>query len=549
MTSALAPEVFDTAIVVVQQRARKRQYVEDPVLWAEEYLGIQLWSKQREILYAVRDNRKVAVAAGHGVGKSFVAAVLMAWWIDVHPLGADETGAPQTFVASTAPFSDQISAILWNNLRILHALSKARFDDGKVDHPLPGYITGENKWKTDDGLIIGQGRKPPDNQTDSGYQGLHATYLLAIGDEAAGLGADMIDALGNITTGPHNRLLLIANPTDPSSAMAKIWKQQMDTWVRMHISVFDSPRVTGEEGFDISKAPALSGQEYIDEKLDEWGEDDPRYQSRVLGQWAFDAGNNVFTDVDLARAAGAYVMPDPSGVVYFGCDIARMGLDSSFIYSRRLGEVWETDPETGHPTKATGQPGSQLRYVDSWSKKPLVTGDLDNPGTAEKIHLHALAMGAKVVLVDAAGLGSGVIDGLAMHNTGQYVVIEVFGSAAPSDKRAYVNSRAEIYFEMKKQMFANAFDLDPKDADLFDELRLIVYEYTERGARKIESKDSMKKRGVKSPDRADALSYAAMDAAAILDNPLLGVEKGEKLEMDPWQAAFDDEFGELVLPW
>lgn len=549
MTSALAPEVFDAAIALVQQRARKRQYVEDPVLWAQEYLGIQLWSKQREILYTVRDNRKTAVAAGHGVGKSFVAAVLMAWWIDVHPLGADETGAPQTFVASTAPFSDQISAILWNNLRILHALSKARFDDGKVDHALPGYITGENKWKTNDGLIIGQGRKPPDNQTDSGYQGLHATYLLAIGDEAAGLGADMIDALGNITTGPHNRLLLIANPTDPSSAMAQIWKKKMDTWVRMHLSVFDSPRITGEEGFDVSKAPALSGQEYIDEKLDEWGEDDPRYQSRVLGQWAFDAGNNVFTDVDLARAAGAYVLPDPSGIVYIGCDVARMGLDASFIYARREGEVWATDPETGKPTKPTGQRGAQLRYVDSWSKTPLVTNDFDTPGTAEKIHQHALAIGAKFVMVDAAGLGQGVIDGLAIHNTGQYLVVEVYGSASSSDSRAYLNARAQVYFDMKKQMFANAFDLDPEDAHLFDELRIIVYEYTERGARKIESKDSMKKRGAKSPDRADALSYAALDITAITDNPLSGIEKGEKLQMDPWESAFEDEFGVLELPW
>lgn len=547
----LAPAVFDAALDYIGQRAKKRAYLHDPVLWAREYLGIQLWSKQREILYTVRDNRKTAVAAGHGVGKSFVAAVLMAWWIDVHPLGADETGAPQTFVASTAPFSDQISAILWNNLRILHGLSKARFDRGEVDHPLPGYITGDNKWKLADGTLIGQGRKPPDNKTDSGYQGLHATYLLAIGDEAAGLGVDMIDALGNITTGPHNRMLLIANPTDPSSAMAQIWKTNNPLWVRMHISVFDSPRVTGEEGFDTSKAPALSGQEYIDEKREEWGEDDPRYISRVMGQWAFDAGNNLFTDVDLARAAGTYVLPDPDGVPFFGCDIARMGADATYVYVRRPGEVWDVDPETGRPTNRTGRRGQQIRYLDSWVKAPLMTGDLTNPGTAERIHNHAIALGAKWIMVDAAGLGSGVVDGLAMHNKGQYTVIEVFGSAAPTDKRAFVNARAETYFDLKRRMFAREIDLDETgDSPLFDEMRTIVYEYTDRGQRKIESKDSMKRRGVKSPDRADAVNYASLDITPITENPLAGIEKGTRIEVDPWEEGLhSDVFGEIEMPW
>ena len=153
---------------------KRFRYRNDPVLWAKDILDVELWSKQREIAYAVRDNRNVAVAAGHGIGKSHLAAVLACWWIDVHPLD-------EVFVASTAPFAPQISAILWKNMRIFHGIAKRRYKEGIIDHPLPGYITGENEWKTDAGIIIGQGRKPPDNQTDSGYQGLHAVYLLAIG--------------------------------------------------------------------------------------------------------------------------------------------------------------------------------------------------------------------------------------------------------------------------------------------------------------------------------------------------------------------------------
>lgn len=542
--------------------ARKQRYLHDPVLWAKDFLGIQLWSKQREILYSVRDNRKVAVAAGHGVGKSYVAAVLMAWWIDVHPIGADDSGAPLTFVASTAPFADQISAILWNNVRILHALAKARHQEWRrrvesgqdvgdyaaCDHELVGYITGDNKWKTDDGLLIGQGRKPPDNKTDSGYQGLHATYLLAIGDEAAGLGKDMIDALGNITTAKNNRLLLIANPTDPTSPMALIWKKKMKGWIRMHISVRDSPLITNEPGFDISRAEGLSGQDYIDEKEEEWGKDDPRFIARVDGQWAFDAGNNLFTDVDLARAGNTVVLPDPDSPIYFGCDIARMGADATFIYARRVGEVWTTDPQTGKPVEQTGKIGLHVRHLDHWIKAPLVGSDPANLGSAQRIHAHALAEGATVIMVDASGLGSGVIDGLAELNQGNYEVIEVFGGAASSDSRAFINARAEQYFELKRKMFAHEIDLDPKDTDLFDELRTVVYEFNDQGVRKIESKDSMKKRGVKSPDRADALWYAAMDVSAIVENPLAGVKPGEKLALDVYDML-DDELESLDMPW
>jgi hypothetical protein len=520
---------------------RKRRYLDDPVLWAQEYLGVQLWSKQREILYSIRDNRKTAVAAGHGVGKSYVAAIAMAWWIDVHPLGADSSGAPQTFVASTAPFQDQISAILWNNVRILHALSKARFKRGEVDHPLPGYITGDNKWKMDDGTLIGQGRKPPDNKTDSGYQGLHATYLLAIGDEAAGLGSDMIDALGNITTGAHNRLLLIANPTDPTSAMANIWKKKLKDWVRMHISVFDSPLITREPGFDIARAEGLSGQDYIDEKRDEWGEEDPRYIARVLGQWAFDAGNNLFAETDLARAANTVVMPDPEARPRHGWDIARSGKDATVGYRMLEGEIWETDPETGKPTKGTGRRGIQIRYIDHWFKAPLVGSDPDNPSSASRINAYAVGEGCPFIAVDATAMGAGVVDGLRDldFGKGKYAVFEYWASGAPTDRRAYTNARAQHYFDLKDKCFRGEVDLDPKDEQLFDELRGIVYEYDSKGAKKIESKDDMRKRGVKSPDFADAAIYASFDATPLTENPLAGMRPGEIIPVDPRQIGLE----------
>lgn len=503
------------ALVERERRQRSQSWATDPVLWAHDYLGVRLWSKQKEILYSIRDNRNTAVAAGHGVGKSFVAAIAMAWWVDVHP-------PTETFVASTAPFQDQITAILWNNLRGLYLKAKQRFDKGLVDHPLPGYVTGDNKIKLENGLMLGQGRKPPDSKTDSGYQGLHAKYLLAIGDEAAGLSEDMINALGNITTGAENRVLLIANPTDPNSAMAQIWKKELSDWNRMHISVWDAPPITGESGFPEDVLGGMSGMDYVNGMKERWGEEDAHYITRVLGQWAFESGNNLFSEADLARAVNTVVVPDPTPFIHFGCDIARMGPDSTYVYSYVEGEVWECDPETNKPIKPSGERGGQLRFVTTWSKAPLVSKDPSNLGSAERIHTAALANGTSVVAVDASGLGVGAIDGLKNLNEGEYVIVEVYGSAPPTDKRAYTNIRAEQYFRMKQMMHAGLLDIDSSDESLLEEFRGIVYEYSRNGQIKMESKDDMKRRGAKSPDRADAAWYACYDVDALLYGPQAG---------------------------
>ncbi len=525
---------------------RKRLYVNDPVLWAEEMLGVRLWSKQKEILYSIRDNHNTAVAAAHSVGKSFIASVAMAWWADVHPV-------QDVKIISTAPTFNQVTSILWDNLRKWHIESKRRHEEHKSrletgqdlgeyaanDHALPGYITSGNVWKTELGFEIGFGRKPPDNLLDSAFQGIHAPFLLVIGDEAAGLPEELVDALGNNATGSANRVLLIANPTNPLSAMAKIWtdEKKRSIWTTMNISLLDSAVVQKEPGFENAEEDGMSGWGYINEKKLDWGEEDPRYISRVLGEWAFDSGNTVFAEIDLARASDTVVVPDPNSPIWHGWDIARMGKDSTIGYRCQEGEVWDTDEETGEPTEPTGRRGIQIRLIEEWRKVPLVSSDPANLGSAERIDIHAIGEGCSLVKVDAAGLGSGVIDGLtdiAYKENRHYGVLEIFGQAAPSDRRAYDNMRVEQFFELKRRAYAAELDLDPKDTRLFDELRGVVYEYTTKGARKIESKDDMKKKGKKSPDAADALWYAALDAG-FGSQQLAGTMDGDVVRMDPWE--------------
>ena len=55
-----------------------------PHKWAKDKLSAELWSKQVEIMNAVRDNRRVAIHSRHRIGKSFISSLIAFWWIDTH---------------------------------------------------------------------------------------------------------------------------------------------------------------------------------------------------------------------------------------------------------------------------------------------------------------------------------------------------------------------------------------------------------------------------------------------------------------------------------
>lgn len=520
-------------------------YFTDVALWCHDRLGIDLWYKQVEASNAVVHNKNVAIKAGHGVGKSFWAAMLTCWWIDTRPI-------ERVFVATTAPSADQVTGILWREIRKAYQLShKLAKQDPDRYSPLPGYITQDNKWKDDLGNIIAQGRKPPDNKAEDAFQGFHDGHVLAIGDEACGLSASMIDGLANITSNNNSRRVLIGNPTNPLSHFGKIFKDNSGAWVLQTISVMDSPNFHGRGrcqchanepvglGMSADALGKLTNDEYVEDKKKEYGEDSPRYKSRVLGEFAYDAGNTLFSEYDLACAKNTIVFPDleePWRVL--GVDIARMGQDSTYVYLFERGTVQETDPETGvslgkdklDEDGETPLVGGKLRLLDSWKDAPFITREIEDKsgnmvewkGSAERIHELAISESVQEVRIDASGLGHGVIDPLFVMARGRYRIIEVYGSGETPDRRAYHNQRAYQYSEMRRKMFQGLIDLDPADEQLVDELGGIQYGFSATsGGMLIEAKEAMKKRGVHSPDSADAAYYACSDQTH-LDGPQPG---------------------------
>src|SRR5690606_17478484 len=120
--------------------------------------------------------------------KSFISALMVAWWVD--------TRYPNCFIATTAPSVSQISSILWREIKRLYSIIEKRYNEGLIDHKLPGKINSDTRnpqWQGDNGQLIGFGRKPPENKQDDAFQGIHDEYVLAVGDEAVGLPPELID--------------------------------------------------------------------------------------------------------------------------------------------------------------------------------------------------------------------------------------------------------------------------------------------------------------------------------------------------------------------
>lgn len=424
---------------------------------------------------------------------SLLMAVLICWWVD--------TRYPNVFVATTAPSQAQVGAILWREVRKIKARITKRHEEfqrkerrgedtaGLPDHELPGYITAQNEWKLDGGLVLGFGRKPPDNKEDDSFQGLHDGAVLAIGDEACGLTEEMIDALGNITSNQNSRRVLIANPTNPSSHFGKIFRAATGAWEFHTISVLDSPNFTDEKN-ELPKdvLEKLTGPDYVEDKKKEYGEDSPRYKARVLGEFAYDLGDTLIKPEDLAIAHDVEIVPDPESPVILGVDVARFGDDLSTIYSFRDG---------------------QLRFVDKDDQGHRVTA------TAAWVHKYAIDLNASEVRVDSLGIGGGVVDNLIAFDP-PYAVVSMNGNGATPDRKQWHNARAYWWDEFRRNVRLGRIDIDVADETLADELQSVGYKFSNTsGGLLIESKEDMKKRGMKSPDFADAAVYACADAEFI----------------------------------
>jgi len=482
-------------------------HLNDPVGWCQERLGEHLWSKQRAIAESVRDNRRTAVKSCHNAGKSWIASRIAAWWFDTHPPG-------EAIVVSTAPTYKQVHAILWEEIR--GAAKKA----ASRGNPLPGRVLQSDEWKLDDGTLIGFGRKPADTD-EHGFQGIHRRYVLVILDEACGIPAQLWTAVEAITTNADCRILAIGNPDDPSTEFNEVCKPGSG-WNVIRINGLETPNMTADRVAEHPELAALFDRlglspttefvpdglrplmldpEWAADKIPRWGVESPRFVSKVLGEFPNIGEDVLIHPAWISAAQDRECAPSPWAIL--GVDVARYGADRTIFCLRR---------------------GPVARIVGNW-------GMLATTATTSKVIAAKGEHSVDEIRVDGVGVGGGVVDQLLQLG---HDVLDMQAGAAAADSEHFLNARAEWFWALRERFETGDIDIDPDDDDLAAQLGAMKYKYTARQQIQIEAKADMKKRGLPSPDRADALMLTAV-ATPVTDQV---VEDPEDMEpegsISPW---------------
>lgn len=402
---------------------------------------------QDEIMSAVVESPRVAVVAGHGVGKTRTLAALVLWWLLTRPLSRAVVLAPQ--------FERQVRSVLFAEIKKLVRRAKVRLpvevQAGRV--VVHGYGP---EWG-----IIGLPATEPDR-----IEGLHAEGgLLLIMDETKGVSQDVFDALqGALTGGDDSRLLIASTPGGPAGPFYRACSDDSGHWKVIRLSSEDS---------------SIVSPQWCEDRAHEWGKDSALYQTRVQGMFA-DAGDGQLFSLSLLEAATSRKDVTTATPVRLGVDVARsIAGDQNCVCVTR---------------------GGYVERFSLWRSADLMA-------TAQRVVHEATGCKPDNIRVDAGGVGGGVVDRLRQL---RFNVDAVHFGGAASDSARFKNKRAEMYWTLRELLEKGDASL-PDDDELITDLAAIRYSFDQSGRVVIEAKDDARKRLGRSPDRADALVLALGD--------------------------------------
>ena len=479
------------------------QYANDPVGFVTDVLGDAgaPYSKQAEMLEALVDHRRVSVVGANGSGKDWAAARAVLWWLETRP---------ESKALTLGPTQRQVDEVVWQEMREAYAAA-ADVLSGRMMKS--AYRIDEQRFalgfSTNNALNI---------------QGFHSDQLLVVVTEAHAMPQLHMDAIKRLQP---DRLLLVGNALSRDGEFFASHHAKRNLYHRIAISAFDTPNFTGEDG----GRRGMITPEYVEEYAADYGEDHPLYAASVLAQFpdtlddsligreavesAMERGEedchseqsaaesrNLSGDGpaedersprDVSASLNMTASDEP---VYIGVDVARFGFDKSAICVRQ---------------------GQRVLSVQSFER-------MDTMRLVFEVRRAVRAWNAEAVFVDEGGVGGGVVDRL--WELGAPVYGMHFGGAARRPTRFY-NRRSEIFWELRR-LLNDALITLPRDEELAGQLLGLRYDISSSGQVRLEGKPEMRKRGMPSPDKADAL------ALAFLVPPSLGIWTGaEPFLRDP----------------
>jgi hypothetical protein len=386
-----------------------------------------------------------ATASGHGIGKTTVVAWII-WWA--------MSTRPHISGVVTANTMAQLSSKTWREVALWHKRLVNRhwfkWTATRVWH-----IQHPETWSIS--------AVPNSQHNSEAFAGLHAKYVLLIMDEASAIPDKIWEVAEGAMTTPRATWLAYGNPTQATGRFRACFDQDKKRWTTRHVD---------------SRTAKMTNKTELNEWIEAYGITSDFVKVRILGQFP-SAGAMQFIatgDVDRAMLGEIPYEAYCHQPVVIGVDVARYGDDQSVVIIRQ---------------------GRKLHEVRRY--RELNTMQL----TAKIIEAMKDYGGAAVTYVDGVGVGAGVVDRLQQLS---YSVVEINGGAKAYDEVKYFNATSEQWDRMRD--WIKTGDMPSGDVALRHALIGREFYFDEKERIRMERKSDMKRRGLASPDEADALAHS-----------------------------------------
>lgn len=421
----------------------------NPSLFVQQVFNAQPEPWQSRALAEIVRQDKISIRSGHGVGKSTFLAWLILWFLSTHA---------NAKVPVTAPTAHQLNDVLWAEL-------------GKWHRKMPAALREQFDYRADR-IAVGSSfavARTARKENPEALQGFHADNLLFVIDEASGVEEVIFEVSEGALSSPGAKVVMCANPTRVSGYFHDSHNRMRSRWHTMRVQCSESSRVSPQ---------------YIADMAAKYGEDSDVYRVRVLGDFPVSDSDSVIPLDLIEAAANRDVEPKRTLMPVWGLDVARFGNCRTALVKR-----W----------------GNHITEVKTWRKRDT----MEVAGLIMQEYEDATSdMRPAAICVDSIGVGAGVADRLREM---ELPVIAVNVGESPSGVGRYLNLRAELWWRAREWLEDR--DTRINSEELCAELSIVKQKITSSGKIQIESKDEMLKRGVDSPDVADAfvLTFAGAD--------------------------------------
>lgn len=526
-------EANRSAIETALIKQKLAEYKHDIRGYCRDILGVKLWEPIADALESLdRPPYKTSVDSGHGVGKTFAAAVKVNHHFDTCDPGVAIT---------TAPTQRDVVDLLWTEIRLQRERGSVLIDGRRL--PLPKCFIGPAAPEMRDHAE--HYAKGYTARKGESFQGRHRPNMLFVFDEKEGIDGNYWTAAKTMfRPGSGDAWLVIGNPTTTTS-VAYQEHRSVDangdpTWHRVRLSCLDHPNMEAKPGEPLpvpgAVTPAQVGQ-WLSDWCDPVVEGDeqetdivwegktyrpgPIAEPRILGLRPSAGTYGVWSEALWALVVRMAQQPLITQFPIIGCDVANYGLDFTTFHVRCGGVSLEHQAFNGWGAdKILGHLKDLAHKYAAWATKrkmstaaPVNAGEIcihiDDDATGRAVSAFALRQKLRVVPVNAGG--------------------------TPKRPDLYANIRSELWFNAQRKAAAGLMNLSQLDRATLQriEMQAMAPEWwpDPAGRRVVESKDDLRKpeRLGRSPDDMDAVNLAYYDPG--------GVAEAKWVEAEPAQPV------------